>query len=167
MSTDGLDGKVALIDGGGDSLGRSIALALAARGVRIVVCGKSERALGETVGEIAYGGGKARHVVVGCADDLDGAVLRAVEVFGGLDLVVGTASDAELFGAAAPKVGEGGTLVAVGVASDLPAAPAARSVARHVVEAGAELDPDVVAQLVVFLCSRAGRGLDGRTVAIR
>ena len=86
----GLDGKVALLVGGGEGAGRSIALGLAARGVRIVVTGPDERALGETVGEIAYGGGKARHLAgdVRDAAHLDAAALRAIEVFGSLDFVI-------------------------------------------------------------------------------
>lgn len=93
----GLDGKVALITGGGDAVGRSIALALAARGVRVVVTGSDERALGETVGEIAYGGGKARHLAGDptSAAHLEAAVARAVEVFGGLDIVVTSANEAD------------------------------------------------------------------------
>lgn len=76
--------------GGGDAVGRAVALALAARGVRVVVVGAVERALGETVGEIVYGGGKARHVVADARDAVRvaQAVDRATEVFGGLDLVV-------------------------------------------------------------------------------
>ncbi|MDF2698043.1 MAG: Glucose 1-dehydrogenase [Labilithrix sp.] len=91
--TQGLDGKVALVTGGGKGIGRSIALALAARGVRIVVTGRDERGLGETVGEIAYGGGKARHLAgdVRDAAHLAAAVDRAIEVFGGLDIVVANA----------------------------------------------------------------------------
>ena len=69
-----LDGQVALVADGGARMGRAIALALAARGVRVVVLGNEERALGETVGEIAFGGGKARHIV---GDPLDAAQLRA------------------------------------------------------------------------------------------
>jgi len=86
----GLDGKVALLVGGGEGVGRDIALALAARGVRIVVTGPHERALGETVGEIAYGGGKARHLAgdVRDAAHLDAAALRAIQTFGSLDFVI-------------------------------------------------------------------------------
>ena len=86
----GLEGKVALLTGGGEGVGRTIALALAARGVRVVVTGRNERALGETVGEIAYGGGKARHLVgdVRDAAHVEAATLRAIEVFGSLDIVI-------------------------------------------------------------------------------
>lgn len=82
--------RVALIACGPDGVGREIALALAAKGVHIVVTGVDERAIAETVGEIAFGGGKARHVA---GDPNDPAVLRAaaaraVEVFGGIDLTI-------------------------------------------------------------------------------
>lgn len=89
----GLDGRVALVTGGGKGIGRAIALALAARGVRVVITGRDEKALGETVGEIAYGGGQARHVVgdVGESAHLASAVDRAVEVFGGLDIAIANA----------------------------------------------------------------------------
>jgi NAD(P)-dependent dehydrogenase (short-subunit alcohol dehydrogenase family) len=91
-----LEGKTALVTGGGKGIGRAIALALAARGVRVVVTGRQERALGETVGEIAHGGGKARHLAGDVRDPvhLAAAVARAVETFGGLDVVVANAGQA-------------------------------------------------------------------------
>ncbi len=90
----GLEGKVALVTGGGKGVGRAISLALAARGVRVLVTGRDERTLGETVGEVVFGGGKARHLVGDVRDraHLDAAVARALEVFGGLDFVVANAS---------------------------------------------------------------------------
>jgi len=134
-----LDGRVALVTGGGRGIGRTTALALAARGARVVVCGRDEKALGETVGEIAHGGGKARHLAGDVRDPahLGAAVGRAVDTFGGLDIVVanaGLSGKVELggdlaraeailqtnllgayytFHAAAPKLGAGGRLLAM------------------------------------------------------
>lgn len=88
----GLDGKVIVVDDGGGAIGRAVALALAAQGARIVVSGPVERSLGETVGEIAYGGGKARHVV----GDPNAAAARAREEFGPVDVVVVTRAECTL-----------------------------------------------------------------------
>ncbi|HEY8078120.1 MAG TPA: SDR family NAD(P)-dependent oxidoreductase, partial [Labilithrix sp.] len=89
---DDLEGRVAVVTGGGDERGREIALRLASHGCRVVVTGPDERALAETVGEIAYGGGKARHVV----GALEAALARAVEVFGQLDVIVHAGAGATL-----------------------------------------------------------------------
>ena len=92
-----LEGKTALVTGGGKGIGRAIALALSARGVRVVVTGRQERALGETVGEIAHGGGKARHLAGDVRDPahLAAAVERAIDTFGGLDLVIANAGQSQ------------------------------------------------------------------------
>src|SRR5688572_5503975 len=107
-----LEGQVALVTGGGAALGRASALALAARGVRIVVTGPGEKALGETVGEIAHAGGKARHVVGDPRDaaHLATAAARALEVFGGLDIVV----DASSGDAADENAGDRGSIALLG-----------------------------------------------------
>jgi NAD(P)-dependent dehydrogenase (short-subunit alcohol dehydrogenase family) len=59
----------------------------------VVVTGRDEKALAETVGEVANAGGKARHVAGDVRDvaHLDKAVARALEAFGGLDVVVANA----------------------------------------------------------------------------
>jgi len=88
-----LDGQVALVTGGGRGIGRAIALELSACGARVLVTGRDERALGETVGEIAHGGGQARHLVGDVRDESHGhaAAARAVETWGRLDVVVANA----------------------------------------------------------------------------
>src|SRR5207244_128683 len=55
--------QVALVVGGGEGIGRAVALALAARGASVILLGADERRVAEVVGEIAHGGGRARHVV--------------------------------------------------------------------------------------------------------
>ncbi len=89
-ATDGLSGQVAVVSGGDADLGRQIALALAARGVRVVLTGSNERALAETVGEIASGGGMARHLVGEAKDvaHLRVAASKATETFGSVGIVV-------------------------------------------------------------------------------
>ena len=88
-----LEGQVALVTGGGKGIGRAIALDLAARGVRVVVTGRDERALGETIGELSHAGGQGRHLAgdVRDATHLQAAVARATQTWGRLDIVVANA----------------------------------------------------------------------------
>jgi NAD(P)-dependent dehydrogenase (short-subunit alcohol dehydrogenase family) len=81
--------RIAVVVDGGSPLGRALALALAARGARVVVAGPVERALGETVGEIACSGGQGRHVLGG----VDEAVARAEALWGPVNVVIETALD--------------------------------------------------------------------------
>src|SRR5258708_9541415 len=88
-----LEGQVVVVSGGGKGIGRAVALELAARKARILVTGRDERALAETVGEIANAGGQARHAVgdVRLEGDAPKAIARALEVWGRLDVVVANA----------------------------------------------------------------------------
>lgn len=170
-----LEGKTALVTGGGKGIGRAIALALSARGVRVVVTGRQERALGETVGEIAHGGGKARHLAGDVRDPahLAAAVGRAVDVFGGLDLVIANAwepgspstniegADGTFKAAIAQMAGPGRLVI---VSRGEPGAALAALVARRqadledrkitcdCVVVGAGEAEEVVGQRVVALC---------------
>lgn len=79
--------------GGGRGIGKAIALELAARGARVLVTGRNERALGEVVGEIVYQRGAARHLVADVRDAaaMEQAAARAAELWGSLDIVVANA----------------------------------------------------------------------------
>ena len=88
-----LAGKTALVTGGGQGVGRGIALALAAEGAAVVITGRTERKLKDTAGQIAERGGRAHTVVgdVGERDDVDRMVAETVREFGGLDVLVNNA----------------------------------------------------------------------------
>jgi len=85
-----LEGQVALITGADGAVGRAVALALSARGVRVIVTGREEAAVARTVGEVVYGGGKARHLAgdVREASHRDACFARARDVFGEAGLLV-------------------------------------------------------------------------------
>ena len=83
-----LAGKVALVTGASRGIGRATAVALAARGVRVVVCSRSRGALEVLAGET---GGVA---VVGDVRDEAGVaklVREVVDEMGGLDVLVNSA----------------------------------------------------------------------------
>jgi NAD(P)-dependent dehydrogenase (short-subunit alcohol dehydrogenase family) len=180
-----LEGQTALVAGGGTPLGRAIALALAARGVRIVVTGRDEKALGLTVGEVVHAGGKARHLAGDVRDPahLARAVERALEVFGALDIVVAADAEDAPSVLAAPVIAArpsapGRLLVAAvdpsGAVAKLVresavAAAARGSTCNAIVVDPAELEDDAaddVGALAAFLCSRAGARITGQAIAI-
>lgn len=58
------DAKTAWVVGADEIFPRAVAVELAARGAFVWAMGAVERALGQAVGEIAYQGGQARHLIV-------------------------------------------------------------------------------------------------------
>jgi 3-oxoacyl-[acyl-carrier protein] reductase len=95
MSTNELDGKVAIVTGAGRNIGRAIALALADGGAAIVVNARSNRAEADAVArEIEAAGRKA---LVHIGDVADVAQVQAmadvaVKHFGRLDILVNNAA---------------------------------------------------------------------------
>ena len=88
-----LQGKVALVSGSGRGIGRAIALKLASEGARVVVNDLDAEPGNAVVAEIKAMGGEAIAVngSVTEAGFADRFVGRAIEQFGGLDIIVNNA----------------------------------------------------------------------------
>ncbi len=84
-----LQGKVALVTGGGSGIGRATALSLAGAGAAVVVADISEEAGGETVRLIEREGGRGAFVRTDVTswDEIRGMVAFAEEKFGALQIV--------------------------------------------------------------------------------
>ncbi|MDX2169706.1 MAG: SDR family NAD(P)-dependent oxidoreductase [Deltaproteobacteria bacterium] len=103
-----LAGKVAIVTGAGSGIGRAIAVRLAAEGAAVVAAGRRSMPLDETVAAIVANGGRGRAVVcdVGAAQDVARLVERAVEAFGGVDVLVNNAATNRPDQPVAERVGE-------------------------------------------------------------
>jgi len=88
-----LDGKIALVTGAGQGVGRGIALALAKEGASIAVTGRTKSKLDTVCKEIEAAGGKAEPIAcdVTKLEDVNAAVEQTVKTFGGLDILVNNA----------------------------------------------------------------------------
>ncbi|MCH6555062.1 MAG: glucose 1-dehydrogenase [Chloroflexi bacterium] len=82
-----LEGKTALVTGGGSGIGRSASLAYAREGARVVVADVNVEGGEETVQRIKEAGGEAIlvHADVSKPEDTQAMVAQAVEAFGSLD----------------------------------------------------------------------------------
>lgn len=89
-------GRTALITGGGSGIGRATALAFAREGASVVVAGRTDAALAETVRLVEETGGRAMAVVtdVTRSGDVAALVAAATTRFGGLDVAVNNAGTA-------------------------------------------------------------------------
>ncbi len=88
-----LDGKVALVTGGGRGLGRGMALALARAGADVAVVARTRSQLEETVREIEALGRRGLAIVADIRDPqvTEDMVKRTLEALGGLDILVNAA----------------------------------------------------------------------------
>jgi len=85
-----LDGKTAIVTGGGRGLGRYMAEALSDAGAAVVLCSRKMEPLEEVQREIEAGGGRALAVECDVTDEesVERVVSAAAESFGSVDVVV-------------------------------------------------------------------------------
>jgi 3-oxoacyl-[acyl-carrier protein] reductase len=89
----GLGGKVAIVTGGTQGIGKATALRLAAEGAQVVVCARGKERLEATVAEIRRAGGSAHAVSVDVSDAAAGSAIadEAIRAFGRIDILVNNA----------------------------------------------------------------------------
>ncbi len=87
---DRLEGKRAIVTGGGAGIGRSIALRFAGEGARVAVADVDEEAAKGVASEVG-GEALARRTNVVRAGEVEGLVSDVVEAWGGLDVMVNNA----------------------------------------------------------------------------
>jgi NAD(P)-dependent dehydrogenase (short-subunit alcohol dehydrogenase family) len=91
MSNGGrLEGKVAVVTGGGNGIGRACCVRFAEEGASVVVADLLDDAGAETVALVEKAGGQGlfARTDVSSKDDVDAAVRRAVDELGGVDVLV-------------------------------------------------------------------------------
>ena len=86
----GIAGKVALVTGGSRGLGRQCALALAAEGVNVAICGRTHQNLDRMVADLKYLGVNSVGVVADVSDTsaVDALHRRVRETLGPVDILV-------------------------------------------------------------------------------
>ena len=90
----GLDGKVAIITGGSEGLGRAAAERLARENVRVAICARRKDVLENAAAQIKAATGKevfAKPADVTRADDIQALVDAVVARWGGVDILVNNA----------------------------------------------------------------------------
>lgn len=93
FAPDLLDGKVALVTGGGTGMGRATATEMARCGARVVVMGRRPEPIADCVEEIRAAGGEATALTGDTRDEaaIDGVMRDIKSAYGKLDILVNNA----------------------------------------------------------------------------
>ena len=92
-----LEGKRAVVTGGGSGIGRGAALRFAEEGAEVAVVGRSPENIAETVEMVREAGGTASSHVADVTDETDvaAAAARALEALGGCDVLFANAGNTD------------------------------------------------------------------------
>jgi NAD(P)-dependent dehydrogenase (short-subunit alcohol dehydrogenase family) len=133
-----LDGRTAIVTGGGRGIGRAIARAFAADGAEVLVVGRTPDPLQQTVAEIEDAGGAAWAQSCDVRDDaqVDAVVEAAAERWGRIDVLANNA----------------------GIDDDTPFLEVERARWRDVIDTNLT-GPFLMAQTVARVMARAGGGV--------
>src|SRR5919109_2566411 len=89
----GFEGRVALVTGASQGIGRACALALAAEGAKVAAAARNEDKLAQVVQEISNAGGQAAAFKMDVADEdqIKAGTKAVIEKFGKIDILVNNA----------------------------------------------------------------------------
>lgn len=95
-----LDGKIAIVTGGGSGIGRASSIKMSQEGAKVMVADIRENIAKETADMITAEGGQAAfvHCDVASETDVNAMVAKTIETFGGLDILVANAGTASAGG---------------------------------------------------------------------
>lgn len=94
MAFEGIEGKVAIVTGGGGGIGEAYATGFAAAGAKVVVAELDKEGGERVASSIRSSGGEATfvHTDIGSEESTQQAAAAAVEAFGGIDFLVNNAA---------------------------------------------------------------------------
>jgi 3-oxoacyl-[acyl-carrier protein] reductase len=89
----GLKGKIAVVTGGSDGIGRATALRLAREGADVAVCARRQEPLDQTAAELRKAGAQVLAVAADMSKkaDIDRFIKAVIERFGRIDILVNNA----------------------------------------------------------------------------